>query len=369
VLLEIASRPSVLASFGRARSLTRQSTTLLAIAGVLFVAACSGGDGTTAPTADARSKPVDQGSGSTSDPTASTPSPAPTTPTVANGSFYVDPSSDASKQAAAWSASRPADASQMQKLAARAVAKWFGDWNTDIFSSVSALMSAASSAGTVPVLVAYDIPQRDCGGFSSGGTTVSGYKSWIGAFASALAGRKSVVILEPDAVAGMDCLSAADQQTRIDLLQYAIQVLKSQPNVKVYLDAGNPAWIPTATIAARLSRANVSGADGFSLNVSNFITTAENVNYGQSISALLSGKHFVIDTSRNGVGATSDKQWCNPSGRALGNEPTSTTLNSLVDAFLWIKVPGQSDGACNGGPAAGQWWGDYALGLVSRSTL
>lgn len=59
--------------------------------------------------------------------------------------------------------------------------------------------------------------------------------------------------------------------------------------------------------------------------------------------------------------------WCNPQGRAIGNLPTTQTGHSLADAFVWVKVPGESDGTCNGGPAAGQWWGEYALGLAKRS--
>lgn len=257
----------------------------------------------------------------------------------------------------------------MDKLASRAVAKWFGDWNSDIYADVNSVVTAATNATRIPVLVAYNIPSRDCGGFSSGGTSVAGYRTWISSFASALAGRKAVVVLEPDALGGMDCLSSADQQTRIDLLSYAVQLLKGQPNVSVYLDAGNPSWHSAPDIASRLARASVAIADGFSLNVSNFFATSDNVSYGQSVSALVGGKHFIVDTSRNGLGPTSDQQWCNPAGRAVGASPTSSTGNSLVDAYLWIKVPGESDGACNGGPSAGQWWGDYALGLVNRSTL
>ena len=38
-------------------------------------------------------------------------------------------------------------------------------------------------------------------------------------------------------------------------------------------------------------------------------------------------------------------------------------------ALLWIKQPGESDGTCNGGPNAGQWWADYALGLAQRAGI
>nr|ABK58684.1 unknown [Streptomyces fradiae] len=32
-----------------------------------------------------------------------------------------------------------------------------------------------------------------------------------------------------------------------------------------------------------------------------------------------------------------------------------------------IKRPGDSDGPCRGGPEAGQWWPDYALGLARNA--
>ena len=67
------------------------------------------------------------------------------------------------------------------------------------------------------------------------------------------------------------------------------------------------------------------------------------------------------------VGAANG-EWCNASGRALGARPTAATGNSLADAFLWIKPPGESDGTCNGGPAAGVFWPEYAIGLAQRAS-
>jgi endoglucanase len=353
---------------GRRSHFAKSKLGFATLALVAGIAACSGDSATgpvTEPGVTAKSAPSNPKSDTT---TKTSPTPTPTT--AAGTVFWVDPSNSASVQANAWRASRPSDAAQMDKLASKALAKWFGDWNADIYSAVNAVVTSAANAARVPVLVAYNIPSRDCGGLSGGGgATASAYRTWIGSFASALAGRKAIVVVEPDALGGMDCLSSADQQTRVDLLAYAVQVLKAQPNVSVYLDAGNPTWHSPSDMASRLSRASVGMADGFSLNVSNFYNTSDNVSYGQSISSLTGGKHFIVDTSRNGLGPTADHQWCNPDGRGLGAAPTTSTGNSLVDAFLWIKVPGESDGACNGGPNAGQWWGDYALGLVNRSTL
>jgi endoglucanase len=76
------------------------------------------------------------------------------------------------------------------------------------------------------------------------------------------------------------------------------------------------------------------------------------------------GKHFVIDTSRNGAGAAPGGAWCNPPGRALGASPGSAGHGARVDALLWIKRPGESDGTCNGGPSAGAFWPAYGAGLA-----
>jgi endoglucanase len=51
---------------------------------------------------------------------------------------------------------------------------------------------------------------------------------------------------------------------------------------------------------------DIALADGFTLNHSNFFRTADNVAYGKKVSALIGGKHFVVDTSRNGLGPTTD---------------------------------------------------------------
>lgn len=120
-------------------------------------------------------------------------------------------------------------------------------------------------------------------------------------------------------------------------------------------------------MASRLTSAGVAQAQGFALNVSNYRLTTELVTYGKDVSSRVGGKHFVVDTSRNGLGPSTDGQWCNPSGRALGPAPTTSTADPAVDAYLWIKKPGESDGACNGGPPAGTLWADYALGLAERA--
>lgn len=306
-------------------------------------------------------------------PTSST---APTAPQIANSAtalatpginFYVDPGSAGRAAANSLLTTRPADASMLDKIASQPAAKWFGDWNTNIQADTAKYVTA--SQGALPVLVSYDIPQRDCGGYSAGGTTPNAYLTWVQGMAAGIGTHPAWVILEPDALASMDCLSTADQATRLSLLSQAVIVLKANSATRVYIDTGNPHWQTVSVAASRLKAANIEKADGFSSNISNFISTNDNLTYDQLISTLLSSKHFVIDTSRNGAGSAPNGAWCNPEGRALGNLPTAQTGVTLADAFLWIKAPGESDGACNSGPNAGVWWTDYALGLAQRANL
>jgi hypothetical protein len=264
--------------------------------------------------------------------------------------LYVDPASHANA-----------------KIAAQPQAFWLGGWSGDVRTAAGNVVSAAAAAGRVPTLVAYDIPQRDCGSFSAGGQgSADAYRTWIRAFAAGIAGRRAIVVLEPDAIAGLDCLNATDRATRLSLLADAVRVLAASANTIVYLDGGHDAWQPVATMASRLAQAGIADAQGFALNVSNFRAQAGLVAYGQQLAAAIGVAHFVIDTSRNGLGPSPDGQWCNPPGRALGSKP-GTPGDHRLDWNLWVKRPGESDGPCNGGPAAGVYWPAYADGLASRA--
>ncbi|MBW4507341.1 MAG: glycoside hydrolase family 6 protein [Scytonematopsis contorta HA4267-MV1] len=288
----------------------------------------------------------------------------------AGAKFFIDPNSNAKKQADTWRLQqRTVDAAQMDKIANQPQADWFASWNTDIQQDVNNRVTQITNAGALPVLVAYNIPKRDCGNYSSGGAiSPEAYKNWITSFANGIGSRKAVVIIEPDALGllnSQNCLSNADKEARLQLINYAVNTFKSQSRISVYIDAGHSNWISPQEIAERLKKAGIAKADGFSTNISNFMFVNDEIKYGQTLSKLVGGKRFIIDTSRNGNGPASGKDaWCNPYGRALGIRPTSQTGNNLVDAFFWIKRPGESDGTCNNGPQAGQWWAEYALSLA-----
>lgn len=281
--------------------------------------------------------------------------------------FFVDPSAAASAAIASL-VSNAAEAAAVRKVANGPQADWFGSSGGNVQAAVAGRAAEVRASGALPVFVAYNIPKRDCGGYSSGGaTSPDAYRAWIRQFAAGLGHGPAAVILEPDALPNLDCLSAADQQTRYGLLSDAVNVL-SGAGISVYLDAGSSTWKSAATIAQRLRSAGVAHARGFSLNVSNFNTTPAETAYGDSVVAALGGAaHYIVDTSRNGLGPTADHQWCNPPGRGLGKAATAATGDTHADAFYWIKRPGESDGTCNGGPSAGAWWTNYAVGLGQRA--
>lgn len=289
----------------------------------------------------------------------------------AGASFYVDPFSNARREADALRSSDPDRAALFDKIGDHAQADWFGDWypTTDVRQRVADRTATIRGAGALPVFVVYAIPARDCGGYSSGGTgSPDAYRAWVSEFAAGLDGQPVAVVLEPDALAQMTT-SCLGSQTAVDeraaLLADAIQTLGTA-GASVYLDAGHSNWLSASEAASRLQKAGVADARGFALNVSNYRTNTESVDYGRAVSSAIGDKPFVVDTSRNGLGPTEESQWCNPEGRALGDRPVANPTAS-VDAYFWIKRPGESDGECNGGPRAGAWWPEYAEGLASRA--
>jgi endoglucanase len=278
--------------------------------------------------------------------------------------FYVNPSSKA--RAAANGVSPPSP--ELEAIANTPTAYWMDNLSTP---SVDAkYISAAQAAGTMPILALYGIPHRDCGSFAAGGFgSADAYKGWIDGVAGAIGGGPAAVILEPDALAMADCLSPGQRQERLDLMSYAVDTLTRNPATALYIDAGHSRWVSADKMAGMLNQVGIAKARGFSLNTANFFTTGEEIGYGDAISGMTNGAHYVIDTSRNGAGpADGEMYWCNPSGRALGTPPTTATGNGNVDAFLWVKRPGESDGSCGRGePGAGRFVNSYAIDLARNA--
>ena len=266
--------------------------------------------------------------------------------------FYIDPDTKVMQ----WDAANAGDSREpviAAKIASQPQAIWFSSWDpTTVTSDVAAVTGPAAAAGQTPVLVIYEIPNRDCGGASAGGAPdIPTYDTYIQDFSKGLGTGQVVIILEPDSLALQSCLSASDATARDGALAQAVTTLKgADPNAKVYMDAGHSAWNAASDQASRLAAAGVAGSDGIFSNVSNYMTTSDEVSYDKSVLAALGGTsnlHIVVDTSRNGAGPAPGDPWCDPSGRAIGVNPTASTGDPEVDAYLWVKPPGEADGCAD----------------------
>ncbi|WP_329344461.1 glycoside hydrolase family 6 protein [Streptomyces sp. NBC_00663] len=257
------------------------------------------------------------------------------------------------------------------RIADQPAAVWFAEYAPDtVTARVGSVTAGAAAQGRVPVVVAYTIPGRDCGGASQGGAPdLDAYDAWIDRFAAGLGSGEVVVILEPDSIAQSECLSGGRRADRFASLARAGRVMKAaNPKARVYYDAGHSGWHPAAKQAELLRQAGAASAassDGIFSNVSNFHRTADEIAYDRQVLAALGGPAglgAVIDTSRNGNGAPADGEWCDPDGRKLGRTPTLNTGEARIDGYLWVKLPGESDG-CKGAP--GTFTPSYAYDLAA----
>jgi endoglucanase len=267
---------------------------------------------------------------------------------------------------------KPREAADLTRIADTPSGIWAAGQPGEM-REVRRVTQAAARQGEMPVIVAYNLPDRDaCGRFSAAtGPSPAGYRRWIRQLAAAIGTSPAIVVVEPDGLPDIvrDCLTPQVGAQRYALLRYAMQRLGALRRARVYLDAGNPGiFADPSPLAAPLEQAGLRYGRGFSANVSNFQATPVVVAWSQALERKLGGRvTAIIDTSRNGNGPYTgplQPQWCNPPGRALGLTPRLDPGPAGIDAYLWVKDPGASDGPCNGGPAAGQYWPEYALGLA-----
>jgi len=191
-------------------------------------------------------------------------------------------------------------------------------------------------------------------------------------------------------------------------IQYALNKLHAIPNVYNYIDAAHHGWIgwddnfgASADLFASTARGTTAGlasVDGFITDTANysalqepFITVTEQnrqskwIDFNRYVDELSFAQAFrqrlvsqngfnsnigmLIDTSRNGWGGPNrptraststdlntainesriDRRphlgdWCNQSGAGIGERPRANPATG-IDAYVWIKPPGESDGA------------------------
>lgn len=216
----------------------------------------------------------------------------------------------------------------------------------------------------------------------------------------------------PTATFGCDTMRANGNY--IAGIRYALDRLHALPNVYTYLDVANHAWTARDDVlpqvvdlllhTVRGTAAGLASVDGFSTNTADYsplvepyVDPADNpasewgdgnrfnseLPFAQMLRNRLILAGFpprigmLIDTSRNGWGgpdrptAPSDDpdlntrvdesrvdrrthkgNWCNQLGAGLGERPRANPAPG-IDAYAWIKPPGESDGSAEPSPIRG----------------
>jgi endoglucanase len=281
------------------------------------------------------------------------------------GTTIVTPDESKAAKAAASGTLAGDEQAAAEYLAAQPTAYWLTpeiDPIGDVGARVLALAAEAREQDAALAVVVYGLPERDCGNHSAGGLDDADYDTWtsqIGQALDSIKDVKKIVVLEPDSLAlAPECGNVDERMTQ---LHDAVGRLTGG-DTWIYLDGGHSNWLPADQMASLIRQVGVDGdIRGFATNVSNFNPTTDEFAYAHEVAELLGFGHALIDTSRNGAGAT--PEWCNPAGRLVG-DAGGTYGDDVVDTNLWIKPPGESDGECNGGPAAGSWWPEAAVDLT-----
>lgn len=285
----------------------------------------------------------------------------------ATGGFteFFDPGSGADAQVLILRDQGKDEAADLvQTIADQPIGVWLGVWTGNPTTTIESASQRALEAKQIPIFIVYNVPGRDCGLYSAGGATEDYYLTWVQKVADGITpGSVTWFILEPDALPQLgDCEGQGD---RVHLLSEAARIL-DEAGGKVFIDAGHSHWETTDTMAERIAMVGTEHLTGFATNTSNYNAVEDEIAWGTEL-AEKTGLRFITDTSRNGNGAPEDGAWCNPRGRALGETPVIFDDGGPLLAYVWGKVPGESDGECNGGPAAGKWWQEIAEELASNA--
>lgn len=293
--------------------------------------------------------------------------------------LHHEPDGDYTRIAKELATRDPLASKLVAKLGSYPNCDWVGEYGGKPGEAIDRMLDRSGDA--LRVFVLYAIPDRDLGAFSSGGMAdAAQYRAWIDDIARNVRGRLCLAVAEVDALAmAAGDMSPEGQALRCELIAYAVDKL-TDAGMRVYVDAGDAGWEPASKMAPLLLKAGVERAAGVGLNFAHTEVLSDEVIFLQRLRKAtgIPNLRAIIDTSRSGrgrirrcPGETSQSTWCNPADRGVGERPTlrpgASLVNAGVDALVWGKRPGSSDGPCRGGPKAGAMWDSYAVELARNA--
>ena len=300
---------------------------------------------------------------------------------IAGTKFYVDPNSGAAQAQARYRNSKPAIAALLGNIASEPGAHRLYMWNmgSNVAGQVSHYLEGTQlqQPGTTVMLSTYNLVHEHCG-YTATPAIAARYVDFMHQVAAGIGNYHVLFFLELDSLITAPCLTHQQLAIRQAELRSAVSALEADPHVVVYLDGGAADAVPYRKMASYLRGAGVQQAQGFFLNSTHFDWTSSEIHYGQEISRLLGGSHFIVNTGENGKGPLVPKDrvhhgnevLCNPPGRGLGplslaGDVAQQTAYAATDGLLWFSNPGGSGGQCvPGAPPTGVYWPDYAAMLA-----
>lgn len=300
---------------------------------------------------------------------------------LAGAKLYVDPQSSAALAQQQYESSNPQWASLLGDIAAEPAAHRFYMWNmgSTVEGQVAHWLEGTQiqQPGTTVLLSTYSLVHSQCG-YTATPAMEARYDDFIQKVAEGIGNFHVVFFLELDSLITAPCLNRQQLAIRDAELRYAVSALEADPHVLVYLDGGAADAVGARRDAQLLRGAGVAMAQGFFLNSTHFDWTTTELHYGQRISQMLGGAHFIVNTGENGRGPLRPRNLvrdgnevlCNPPGRGLGplsvtDDVAQQTPFADDDGLLWFSNPGFSGGACRpGAPPTAVYWPAYAVMLA-----
>jgi hypothetical protein len=309
--------------------------------------------------------------------------PASATNPLQDANFYVAGNlSPAGLAARRYQHSNPVAYRDLQYLAQQPGVHRFFYWNTPAWPAHTVARYLESTENrqpnTVVQLSTYSlVHNHECGANTTSPAFFHRYERWVRGLARGIGNFHVVMFFELDGIITTQCMAhhPARLRARLAEIRDGIATLEKLPHTAVYIDAGAADAISAPRTASLLRRAGVKDAQGFFVNSTHFDWTTKEVAYGQKISRMLGGVHFVVNTGENGRGPlvppvrfhVGNELLCNPPGRGLGPMSTETGYKD-VDGFLWFTNPGGSagdtSGCGHGAPPTGVFWPTRAVQLV-----
>jgi len=258
---------------------------------------------------------------------------------IAGAPLYVDafeqPTARASR--AALADGRTGEAATLRKMARHSIFRWIGKTDENPERAARNFLTKkvlAEQPGSVPgITVLNHVGERCGGGYDAGGSADAGrYRRWIDRFAAGVGGHRVIIAFEPDSLGTLTCMTPRGRRARLRNMRYGIDRLSRLPNATIYIEATASDWRPAREVARYLRFVGVSKVRGFMLNATHQDLTSRNVRYGQRLSRLVGGKHFVVNTAENGSG--------NLFVRGAGGGASATSSSTAIPATPhWATHP------------------------------